>query len=204
MKDLKRKDREVLTMLSEGVPDLLVCRRVGVLPGELDKILTRIARLAEDASTRPELAVTYERALRKRAENAAMSLEGRFNALLDASPNAVLVINGTTGIIRQVNERAAEMFGYATGELVGRSMEDLVPAKFRPIHPAYRVGFLNSVRKREMGYHPPIAALRSDGLEIEMAIALTASEADDEVMVVCTEFHRWTAQKSSADHAVVV
>lgn len=204
MKDLKRKDREVLTMLSEGVPDLLVCRKVGVFPGELAATLARIAELAEDASTRPELAVTYERALRKRAENAAKSLEGRFNALLDASPNAVLVINGTTGIIRQVNQRATEMFGYEAGDLVGKSMEDLVPVKFRAIHPAYRIGFLNSVRKREMGYHPPIAALRGDGSEIDMAIALTASEADDEVMVVCTEFHRWTAQKASADHAEVV
>lgn len=204
MKDLKRKDREVLMMLSEGMPDLLVCRKVGVLPGELATILSRIALLAEDASTRPDLAVTYERALRKRAENTAKSLEGRFNALLDASPNAVLVINGTTGFIRQVNERAAEMFGYAAGDLVGRSMEDLVPVKFRAIHPAYRLGFLNSVRKREMGYHPPIVALRGDGAEVEMAIALTASEADDEVMVVCTEFHRWTAQKASADRAEVV
>ncbi|MGV3615116.1 MAG: PAS domain S-box protein [Fimbriimonas sp.] len=204
MKDLRRKEREVLTMLSEGVPDLLVCRKVGILREELATILTRIASLAENASTRPELAVTYERALRKRAENAVRSLEGRFHALLDASPNAVLVINGTTGIIRQVNERASAMFGYSAGDLVGKSMEELVPAKFRSIHPAYRIGFLNNVRKREMGYHPPIVAIRRDGSEIEMAIALTASEADDEVMVVCTEFRQWTAQKASADRAQVV
>ncbi len=44
-----------------------------------------------------------------------------------------------------------------------------------------------------MGYHPPIFAVKGDGSEVEVAIALTATFSDEDVMVVCTEFALWTA-----------
>jgi len=139
-----------------------------------------------------DAAAMYERALRLRAENTFRSLEARFHALLDASPNAILVVNAMTGVISQVNSNAAKLFGYPANGLVGRSVEDLVNPPLRAIHPAYRIGFVTSARRREMGYHPPIFAYRAVGSEVEVAIALTATTNDEEVMVVCTEFARWT------------
>jgi hypothetical protein len=68
------------------------------------------------------------------------------------------------------------------------SIEDLVPREHRGIHPAYRLGFLASMRKRNIGYHPPIFAVRSDGKHVELSIGLTCSSADEDVMVVCTLF----------------
>lgn len=191
MKGLSKKDRDVLREISIGVPDLEVCRKFGFLPRQLDEVLARAAKRAEADEVADHAAVYYERALRRRAENAASSLAARFNALMDASPDAILVINAATGIIDQVNENAAKMFGYSVEGLVGLSVEELVPAKVRAIHPAYRIGFLTSTRKRQMGYHPPIFAVRADGTEIELAVALTAALSDGEVMVVCTEFARW-------------
>jgi len=176
-----------------------VCRQFGITTDQLLKVLDRAAKRAETYDVADNAAAMYERALRRRAENAARSLEARFCALLDASPDAILVINAMTGVIGQVNERAANLFGYAPSDLVGRSMEDLVPERYRATHPAYRKGFLINIRKRQMGYHPPIFALRGDGVEVEVAIALTASIADDEVMVVCTEFARWNATDSDEE-----
>jgi hypothetical protein len=49
---------------------------------------------------------------------------------------------------------------------------------------------LRSVRKREMGYHPPITGLKRYGTEVRMSIALTATVKDDDVMVVCTELEQ--------------
>jgi PAS domain S-box-containing protein len=88
------------------------------------------------------------------------------------------------------------MFGYAHEAFIGRSVEDLVPHSYRRVHPAYRIGFLTSTRKREMGYHPPIFALRADGKEIEIKVALTASPDDDTVMAVCRQFAEWDALKA--------
>lgn len=193
MNGLSKKDREIVRQLSQGVPDLAICRQFGLLPAQLDAVLNRVAKRAATYEVEEDAAAMYERALRLRAENTYRSLEARFNALMDASPNAILVVNAMTGAIRQVNENAAKLFGYSVGSLVGRSVEDLVAPKLRGVHPAYRIGFLTSARKREMGYHPPIFAHRSDGTEFEVAIALTATSNDEDVMVVCTEFARWTA-----------
>jgi len=93
--------------------------------------------------------------------------------------------------VKEFNEVACRMFGYTAKEFWGLKVEQLVPQSFRAIHPAYRLGFLANVRKREMGYHPPILGVRKDGTEVEMAIALTATVADDDVMVVCSELSRW-------------
>jgi PAS domain S-box-containing protein len=121
------------------------------------------------------------------------SLQARFHALMDACPDAVLVINGRTGIIKEVNSRALEMFGYSAESLIGHSMEVLVPESIRSIHSAYRLGFLSSVRRREMGYHPPIMSVQATGVTLKIAVGLTATTADDDVMVVCSDYARWEA-----------
>lgn len=139
-----------------------------------------------------DIQLVYERILRRRAENRLRASTARFEALLDAMPQAVLVADGKTGIIKRANAQAAELFGYSAETLVGLSVEELVPERYRNIHPAYRIGFLASIRKREMGYHPPIYGQRRDGSNLEMAIALTASAYDDDVMVICSDYEMWT------------
>ena len=203
---LGKKDRDILLLMSQGKSDLDVCRAFGLLPGQLSVVLKRAEDWLSTLEASTDEAFMIERALRKRAENALRSLDGRFNALLDVSPEAIMVINAMTGIIRVANDNAANLCGYELNDLVGRSMEDLIPDRYRAIHPAYRVGFLSSVRKREMGYHPPIYGKKADGSIVEVAVALTAAQSDEDVMVVCTEFVKWVAtgglseQQSNASH----
>lgn len=127
----------------------------------------------------------HERSLRRRLEREAWAAEARLDALMDIAPEAILLVQGRTGEILQANNQAQIIFGYSAAELVGMSVEMLVPADQREIHVAYRKGFLSSVRKRALGYHPEIHALRRDGTTIELDIALTATPATDDVLVVC-------------------
>lgn len=202
MKSLSKQDREVLRRISAGTPDHQVCRDLRISKTQFEQCLERIRARAESIAEADNVVVYYERGLRRRAEHGLRALDARFHALLEGSPDAILVIDGTTGIIKEVNERAIAMFGYPSADLVGKSMEMLVPPEVRSIHPAYRIGFLASVRKREMGYHPPIVGVRADGTSVKMAIALTATTADDDVMVVCTEYARWEAGRDSAEGLV--
>lgn len=167
------------------------------------KSIARIEARAQQDSD--DARIYYERALRRRAENHAVSLEARFQALMAILPQAVLVIDGRTGMIKGGNDYACHLFGYTMEKLLSISVEELVPVEIRAVHPAYRLGFLRSVRKREMGYHPPIFGVRADGTKIEMAIALTATTADDDVMVVCSEYFRWkVAADASKESEVAV
>jgi PAS domain S-box-containing protein len=199
-KKLGKKDKEILHLISQGKSDLDVCRAFGMMPDQLSLVLKRAEDWLLTIEGSTDEAFMIERALRRRAENALKSLEGRFAALLDVSPEAIFVVNAMTGIITNANQNAAELFGYDLRSLLGRSIEDLVPTRYRTIHPAYRVGFLTSARKRDMGYHPPIYGQKADGSIIEVAIALTAARSDEDVMVVCTEFSKWASGSEQTGH----
>lgn len=199
MKSLAKSDQDVLLLMDQGLPDREICRQLRISVAELNLSVARIRQRAAEEPTHAGL--LYERSLRRRAEANYESLLGRFHALTDVVNQAVLVVDGRTGEVRDCNQYACEMFGYAEDELKGLSVEQLVSEEFRGIHPAYRIGFLANARKRRMGYHPPIFGLRRDGTLVEMAVALTASHADDDVMVLCSEKSRWEVRRTPAEEA---
>jgi len=201
MKKLSKVDQAVLRALSEGLADYQVCRQLQITPAAFARALKRIEARAASAEESENAGIYYERALKRRQERINLSLSARLHALMDASPQAILVIDGRTGLIKEFNEVACTMFGYTKLELSELTVEHLVPDSIRAIHHAYRLGFLANVRKREMGYHPPIIGIRKDGSEVEMAIALTATVADDDVMVVCTERSLWLGGEPSLSRA---
>ena len=54
----------------------------------------------------------------------------RYRALLESAPDAMVIVDDT-GIIRLVNAQTELMFGYSRDDLVGRTVEFLVPRRFR-------------------------------------------------------------------------
>jgi len=171
--------------LSEGAADHEICRDLGLSWTAFKRAIERIEARASAESE--GIGRYYEKALHRRLKNRNTSLEARFRALMDVLPQAVLVVDGRTGEIKEFNQKACDLFGYTAASFKKLRVEQLMAESLHTIHVAYRLGFLRSVRKRELGYHPPILGLRKDGTEIEMAIALTATTADDDVMVVCSE-----------------
>jgi formate hydrogenlyase transcriptional activator len=102
-----------------------------------------------------------------RAEFAQFALENLFYF----SPDAI-VVTDATGIIRAANPRASELFGHTLGELTGKSIEDLVPERFRRQHPSHRENFHAHPRARQMGAAMNLFGLRKDGSEFPVDIML--------------------------------
>jgi PAS domain S-box-containing protein len=103
----------------------------------------------------------------KRAEFAQFALENLF----DISPDAILVTDHS-GSIRAANPRAAELFGYSPDELIRKSIEDLLPERFRRGHPAHRENYHAHPRARQMGAALNLFGLRKDGTEFPVDIML--------------------------------
>ena len=107
------------------------------------------------------------RATQQRAEFARLALENHFAI----SPDAILV-SDATGLIREANPRATEMFGYTHSELIGMPVDALVPERFRGRHPDHRENYNSYPRSRAMGAGLNLFARRKDGTEFPVDIML--------------------------------
>jgi PAS domain S-box-containing protein len=73
-----------------------------------------------------------------------------FNIIVDSVPNGLIVVD-LRGEILLCNAELEKMFGYDKGELVGKSLEILVPREVRQNHVTLRGGFFEHPSKRQMG-----------------------------------------------------
>src|SRR4029453_11367495 len=76
--------------------------------------------------------------------------EEQFRLVVGASPNGVGLVNGRRRVVL-VNRESERLFGYARDELLGMSVERLVPERFRDDQPGSRAAFLATPRARTMG-----------------------------------------------------
>ncbi|HWB67657.1 MAG TPA: diguanylate cyclase [Mycobacteriales bacterium] len=95
-----------------------------------------------------------------------------YEQLLEAAPDGIVVVDDT-GTILLANRKAEALFGWPRDELLGKSLETLVPHRARPSHPTHRSGYMQDPRNRPMGSGLELTALRADGSEFPVDISLS-------------------------------
>jgi PAS domain S-box-containing protein len=106
-----------------------------------------------------------------------------FGMLFDAMPDAVLLVD-PLGQILHTNEQAVALFGYPADELIGQPVELLVPQRFRAEHPRHRAAWLLNPAPRVMSARANFAAMRKDGTEIAVDIALKPCRANGRLYIL--------------------
>ena len=105
--------------------------------------------------------------------------------ILDAAPDATIVVD-RSGTITYANCRTAEVLGWDAADLVGRSVDELVPGALRDRHRGHRESFGASPLPRMMGAGLELVAVRKDGSEIPVEIALSPLAAHAHALVVAS------------------
>ena len=106
-----------------------------------------------------------------------------FEKLFEFSPDAVLVTN-QHGSILLTNAQTGRMFDYDRAELVGQSIELLIPERFRSAHPKHRAGYLSHPHTRPMGAGIELYGRCKDGREIPVDIMLSPLNIEGEPIVL--------------------
>ena len=162
-------------------------RENAVLEALQPVLATSMEILDRNLKTKELLAATQEQAERMEKQAAQMEeqqvemeaqqaelleTENWFRSIIETAPDGMLVADAS-GQILLTNPELERIFGYAAGELIGGSIEQLVPKHARGGHSSLRQQFMAEGRSREMGASPTLTGLRKDGSEVPVSVTLS-------------------------------
>ena len=101
-----------------------------------------------------------------------LETENWFRSIIEAAPDGMLVADAN-GQILLCNPMVDTLLGYASGELIGGSVEQLVPVHARSGHSGLRAAFMAEGHARTMAASTRLSALCKDGSEIPVVITLS-------------------------------
>ena len=129
------------------------------------------------------LAIRRDLGARDGAASARLASEERFRAIMESAPDAMLIVD-VAGRIVLANSEAERVFGYAREELVGASVEMLMPETSRRRHPALRARYVAAPVRRPMGSGLELSARRKDGSEFPIEVSLSTLANDGAPLVI--------------------
>ncbi|BDX05775.1 bifunctional diguanylate cyclase/phosphodiesterase [Planctobacterium marinum] len=104
----------------------------------------------------------------------------RLESILNNLNDAVITINAN-GIIEHSNKVAYDMFGYEEGELLGQSVEALMPEPYASMHGQYMSAYAETGKAKIIGVGRQLPGLRKNGEVFQMELSLTQGSCDGEI-----------------------
>ena len=122
---------------------------------------------------------------RRQAENAFRGSESLKAGVLESAPHSIVMVDAD-GVIVLVNSQTEKLFGYRRNELIGRTIETLVPERYHKEHVDHRTIFMDHPNARPLGVGRDLFGLRKGGSEIPVEIGLNPIETEQGVMVLAS------------------
>ncbi len=111
--------------------------------------------------------------------------ESLYKLIVEASPSGLLLVD-EAGTIVMANPCVLAQFGYSEAELLGQSVELLLPASTRAIHRNHRTTYIEEPQARPMGRGRELYGARKDGTEFPVEIGLTPLRVNGRTYVLAS------------------
>jgi PAS domain S-box-containing protein len=102
---------------------------------------------------------------------------------VEACPSGMIMID-SAGKIVLVNAEVERLFGYRRDELIGNSIDMLVPESMRAAHGGHRACFVDKPETRRMGVGRDLYGTRKDGTEFPVEIGLNPIQTGDGLLIM--------------------
>lgn len=123
------------------------------------------------------LGIIHDISVRVHAEAELRRSEGLLRSIIEAAPDAVIVID-EQGLIETFSPTAERLFGYAAAEIVGTNVSRLMPSPYREAHDSYLQRYLRTGERRIIGIGRVVVGQRKDGSIFPMELAVGELNAD--------------------------
>jgi PAS domain S-box-containing protein len=174
----------VAQALQEGAQDYL-------LKGQIEaRGLLRTMRYATERKRTEDRLQEYEKAMeglqditvRKEAEIHLAQIEARYRGLLEAAPDAMVVVN-KAGEIVLLNVQAEKQFGYSRDELLGKTMKSIIPEGFEERLIADALRSTEAALAQQIGTGIELIGRRKNGSDFPIEIMLSPLESAEGILV---------------------
>ena len=136
--------------------------------------------------------------VRKAADRRLLQIEGRYRGLLEAAPDAMVVVN-SSGAIVLLNTQAENQFGYTREDLIGQKINIIIPAGFAERLIADSLRSAANASKQQIGDGIELAGRRRDGSVFPIEIMLSPLDSDEGVLVTAAIRNITSRKKAEAD-----
>ena len=120
--------------------------------------------------------------VRKAAERHLAQMEGRYRGLLEAAPDAMVVVN-QGGEIVLLNVQAEKQFGYRRDELLGQQVKNIIPEGFAERLVADGLRSAEDALAQQIGTGIELIGRRKDGTEFPLELMLSPLESAEGILV---------------------
>jgi|ADGO01.1.fsa_nt_gi PAS domain S-box len=120
-------------------------------------------------------------------------------SLFEYATEGIILTNGE-GKIVLMNPASKRIFGYDTDELIGQSIEVLIPERFQHHHSELRENFYRQPQNRVMGHGRDLFARRKDGTDFPVEVSLGFYHRDGELYVIAFHCRYHPPQKDRAKY----
>ncbi len=120
--------------------------------------------------------------VRKDAERHLAQMEGRYRGLLEAAPDAMVVVN-QGGEIVLLNVQAEKQFGYRRDELVGQKVKNIIPEGFAERLIADALRSAEDALAQQIGTGIELTGRRKNGSDFPIEIMLSPLESAEGILV---------------------
>ncbi len=118
--------------------------------------------------------------------------------MLDAAPVGMIVV-ADSGQIRFINAGAAKLFGYPQKELIGESVDCLLPTDVRSAHAALRDAYIKEPEVKTMGAGRDLWGQRKDNSRFPVEVGLNPIRTRNGIVMIATVVDI-TARKKEEEH----